>query len=181
MLFQFNITLTEEDYLAFNQFHAFESAQGKKMVTRSRLFITFLVMFALTVIVLVRGLTLYSAIVTVFLGLVHLIYMLVYKKILIRSLKAQIKRMEKTGRLPYDSESTLAFYEDKLVETSASTCVEQKYSIIEKMCVVKDRYIYLYNSSTGAYILPISQIQAQANWEDLMAFLRQICNTVEYY
>ena len=38
MFVQLNINLSEEDYLSFNNFHSFESAHGKKLIRKTRLF-----------------------------------------------------------------------------------------------------------------------------------------------
>ncbi len=85
------------------------------------------------------------------------------------------------GKLPFDPVSTLEFYEDKMVEITASSRTEQGYNIFERVCVVKDRYILLYKSSVGAYILPVAQIKAQLNQENLVDFLSKKCTNVEYY
>ena len=83
----------------------------------------------------------------IFVTLITLIYMLLLKKILTLNIKAQIKRMKKTGTLPCDFESVYEFNEESITETSSTARTEQSYRAIEKICVVKDRYILLYNSS----------------------------------
>ena len=96
-------------------------------------------------------------------------------------MKVQIKRLKKIGKLPFDPESTLEFHEDKMVEITALQRTEQSYSIFERICVVKNRYILLYISSVSAYILPILQIKEQLNQDDFIEFLSRKCTNVEYY
>lgn len=181
MLFQLNINLSEEDYLSFNNFHSFESVNGKKAIRKNRLFFTLSVIFLAVLLVLVMGLTTFSVIYTALLLLFTLLYMVFFKKILTHNMKAQIKRLKKTGKLPYDPVSTLDFYEDKIVEITESSRTEQSYNIFERLCVVKNRYILLYKTSVTAYILPVAQINTQLNQQDFVAFLSTKCTNVEYY
>lgn len=181
MLFQLNINLSEEDYLSFNNFHSFESVNGKKAIRKNRLFFTLSVIFLAVLLVLVMGLTTFSVIYTALLLLFTLLYMVFFKKILTHNMKAQIKRLKKTGKLPYDPVSTLEFYEDKIVEITESSRTEQSYNIFERVCVVKNRYILLYKTSVTAYILPVAQINTQLNQQDFVAFLSTKCTNVEYY
>ena len=181
MLYQLNITLSEDDYLDFNAFHSFESTPGKKMIkkTRTRFILAMVILAALVVLLL--GWTTFSVIYATFLLLFTLLYMVFFKKILTRNIKAQIKRLKKVGKLPFDPVSTLEFHEDKMVEITALQHTEQSYSIFERICVVEGSYILLYKSSVGAYILPVLQVKEQLNQEDFLAFLSKKCANVEYY
>ena len=96
-------------------------------------------------------------------------------------MQKQLKNLKKVGKLPFDPQSTLEFHEDKLVEITPDKRIEQRYDGIERICVLPDRYLFLYHSSVGAYILPIGQIAKQLNPEDLLRFLFQKCPIVEYY
>lgn len=181
MFFRFNINLTEEDYLAFSQFTSFESVIGKKQLTKSRIVFIALMAFMVVLPMIICGFTLPFLVFAIFVTLITLIYMLLLKKILTLNIKAQIKRMKKTGKLPCDFESVYEFNEESVIETTSSTRTEQSYSALEKICVVKDRYILLYNSSISAYILPLQQIKAQSNADEFLRFISEKCNTVEYY
>ena len=181
MLFQFNITLTDEDYLAFNSFHAFGSKQGQKALMKSRLIYIGAMVALIALLVLFTG---WSSIATLYAGLLAsftLVYMLIFKKVLQRNMKAQIKRMKQTGRLPYEAVSTIEFYEDKMVEISPNSRTEESYEIFERVCVLKDRYILLYRSSISAYILPIPQVKTQIHMEEFLSFLSQKCGNVVHY
>ncbi len=181
MFFRFNINLTEEDYLAFSQFTSFESVLGKKQLTKSRIVFIALMAFMVVLLLILCRFTLPAIGFAIFVTLITLIYMLLLKKILTLNIKAQIKRMKKTGTLPCDFESVYEFNEESITETSSTARTEQSYRAIEKICVVKDRYILLYNSSISAYILPIQQIKAQSNADEFLRFISEKCNTVEYY
>ena len=181
MLFNLNINLSENDYLSFNNFHSFESAHGKKLIWKTRIRFILAMVFLAALVVLILGWTTFSVVYAALLLLFALLYMVFFKKILTRNVKTQIKRLKKVGKLPFDPISTLEFYEDKMVEITASSRTEQGYTIFERVCVVKDRYILLYKSSVSAYILPVTQIEAQLNQEDFIDFLSQKCTNVEYY
>ena len=181
MFFQLNINLSEDDYLAFNNFHSFESAHGKKAIRKTRFFFILAMVILATFVILMLGWTTVSVVYTALLLLLTFLYMLFFRKVIARNIKAQTKRLKKIGKLPFEPFSTLEFYEDKIVETSATMRIEQKYDVFERICVVPERYVYLYNCSIGAYILPVAQIKAQLNQEDFLAFLSKKCATVEYY
>ena len=181
MLFQLNINISEDDYLSFNKFHSFESEHGKKLIRRSRFFFVLIMVILVALVLLVLGCTTFSTIYAALIFLFTLLYMAFFKKIATHNMKAQIKRLKKIGKLPFDPVSTLEFHEDKMVEITALQRTEQSYSIFERICVVKDRYILLYNSSVGAYILPVVQVKAQLNQEEFIDFLSHKCTNVEYY
>ena len=138
MLFQLNITLTEEDYLAFNNFHSFESTNGKKLIRKSRIFFIAFMALLIALVLFTFESTTFSIIYATVLGSFTALYMLAFRKILERNMKVQIKRLKKTGKLPFEPVSTLEFYEDKLVEITASKRTEQNYHAFERMCVVAD-------------------------------------------
>ena len=181
MLFQLNINLSEDDYLDFNNFHSFESAHGKKLIRKTRIRFILAMVFLAALVVLILGWTTFSVVYAALLLLLTLLYMLFFKKVLTLNIKTQIKRLKKMGKLPFDPVSTLEFHEDKMVEITALQRTEQSYSIFERICVVKNRYVLLYKSSVSAYILPVTQIEAQLNQEDFIDFLSQKCTNVEYY
>lgn len=181
MLFQLNINLSEDDYFAFNNFHSFESVHGKRLIRKTRVFYILAMVILAALVILIMGLTTFSVLYAAVLLLLTLLYMMFFKKVLTRNVRTQIKRLKKIGKLPFDPISTLEFYEDKMVEITASSHTEQSYSIFERVCVVKDRYILLYISSVTAYILPFVQVKAQLNQEEFVDFLSKKCTNVEYY
>lgn len=181
MLFQLNINLSEEDYLAFNIFHSFESMHGKKAIRKSRLFFALAMIILAVLVMLVTGVTTFSVIYAAMLLLFTSLYMVFFKKIFTRNINAQIKRLKKIGKLPYDPISTLEFHEDKMAEISASKRTEHGYNIFERICIVKDRYIFMYHNSVGAYILPVEQLNTQLNQKDFVDFLSAKCTNFEYY
>ena len=181
MLYQFNIHLTEEDYVAFNQFHSFESPQGKKLIRNSRMILTLVMVVLAALIFLVDGLSSFAVTYAIVLGLFTVFYVVGFQKIMNRVIRKQIKTLKKTGKLPFDPVSAFEFYEDRMAEITTSRHTEQRYDAIEQVCVVREQYLLLYTSSVGAYILPIPQLRQQGNLEELLSFLMQKCGKVAYY
>jgi hypothetical protein len=181
MLFQFYITLKEKDYLDFNLFHSFESLHGKKLVQKTRIFFVAFMVILMALVIWFLGRTRFSITYVVVLGLLTLIYMLLFKKVMTRNISAQIKRLKKIGKLPFEPASTLEFHEDKLVEITPTARTEQSYGAFERICIVADRYVLIYRSSVGAYILPMAQIENQANLDAFLTFLAGKCNKIEHY
>ena len=184
MLFRLNIHTNEDVYLDFNLFHALESAHGKKMLKKARIRFCLIMAILAALVLLVLGGDTFSVVYAVTLLLVTLVYMLLLKKISIWSIKANIKRLKKIGRLPFTPVSTLEFYEDKVVEITDLQRTETGYGMIERICVVKDRCILVYQSSVQAFILPVLQVAEQVKPEELIAFLSEKCTNcanVEYY
>lgn len=181
MRFQLNITLTEEDYLAFNNFHSLESSTGKKLIRKNRIFFISTIVVLMVLFIMMVGWTTFSAVYVVLLGTFSVLYMLLFKKIVKQNIKVQIKRIKKTGKLPFDSAASLELWDDKLVEITANKRVEQSYDALERVCVAGDRFIYIYYSSLNAYILPIPQLREQLDQEEFLKFLSEKCKNIEYY
>lgn len=181
MRFQFDITLTEADYWAFNHFHALESAIGKKQINKARICFTAIMAALIVLVSLILGVEPISIVYAVALSIFTLLYVLLFKKIVKHNIKMQIKQLKKTGKLPFDPEVKLEFHEDKWVEIAPGKRTEQSYCALERICITKDRYIFLYISSVSACILPIPQLREQINLQDFLDFISPKCNTVEYY
>ena len=181
MNYQLHITLTEEDYLNFNIFHVLDSASGKKQIRKSRILLISITAVLAVLLILVMGWTTFTTVYVILLALFTLIYNLLFNKIIQWNIKSQIKQMKKTGKLPYDSVTKYEFHEDTFAEITADKHVEMSYSTLERICVVQDRFLYLYTSSVVAHILPMEQIKAQVDPAEFLRFLSQKCGTVESY
>lgn len=180
MPFHFQITLTEEDYLAFNLYHALDSAQGKKQIRKVHL-LFLLVMIALSALVLLIldhdtfGIC-YACAIAVF----TVVYLLLFKRFVRHNIRSQIKQLKKTGKLPFDEAAQLEFDAEQIVERTPFKQVQQRYDHLERVCILPGRYIFLYYSSVGAYILPIPQICTQTNLDTFLRFLHEKCKNFEY-
>ena len=181
MLFRLNINQTEEDYFNFNRFHATETPQGKQSIKKAHTIFVLTIVVLSAMILSLQGWTLSSKLYCLAIGVWVIIYFATFKNTLDKNLRKQINRLKETGKLPFDPLSILEFHEDRLVEITDDTHTERRYASIERVCVYKDSYIFLYQSSMGAYVLPLPQVRAQVNQEDFLRFLSQKCNTVEYY
>ena len=180
MRFQLNITVTEDDYIAFNLFHSLDTAEGKRGVLKSR--IIFLSLFVAIVVVLMFILrpTWFSTLYCLLLGIWTFYRLFCVRHIISRNIKKHIEKIKKVGKVPFVPNATLEFYEDRLVEITETTRTECQYRAIEKICVVNDQHIFLYNSAASAFIISIPQIRAQVNPTDLLRFLSEKCATIEY-
>lgn len=181
MQFQLDVILSEKDYLAFNQFHALQSEYGKKLIKKGRCYVAGCTALCAVLFLVLRGWTVVSAVFVIVLGLFTALYLLLYGKITKRIVKWQIKTLKKMGKLPFDAVSRLEFYEDKLVDISEGKRVEQSYDGLERICVIKDRFVLLYNSSMSANILPIPQLKEQLDLKEFLSFLSRKCAAVSYY
>lgn len=179
--FHLNITLTEEDYLTFNIFHAMETTAGKKTIRNSRILLISVMAVSIVLLVLILGWTMLSGICVTLLGLLAVLYTIFGKRIIKHNIKEQISRLKKTGTLPFDTVAELAFYDDKIVEITANKRTELSYDALERICVVGNRYLYLYNSSVTAYIIPIPQLAGQLDEGAFWNFISQKCKSVELH
>lgn len=181
MEFRFDITLTEEAYLDFNKFHVLESDTGKKTVRKGKLIIA-AVILAATLLELVangwNGEFFGFLAIMVLMGISSFCF---FHKLALWMVKFQIKQLKKTGKLPFETQTTYEFREDKLVLTVSDGRMEQNYDGLERLCVVPDRFLLIYRNSSQAFVLPIPQIRQQGDLDGLVRFLSQKCSEVEYY
>lgn len=169
-MFEFKITLNDDDYLRFNQYHLLNSPIGKKSLMSFRLIIPF-ICFMVVVIFCIAGsdfqLILFEAIVMVIFSIVWIGYS---KKKILKSMEKRIKRMKKEGRLPYSNESILKFEDENMHEITPSTENKTNYSLIEKIAVT-EKAIYIYFSSVQAYILPVSAFSDEMERQNFLEFI----------
>lgn len=181
MEFRFDITLTEEAYLDFNKFHTLESATGKKSVRRGKLTVLAVILACTLLELVVIGWNeefFGFFVVMVLLGISSFCF---FNKLGLLILKFQIKQIKKTGKLPFDVQTTYEFYEDKLVLKVPDGRMEQSYDGLERVCVVPERFLLIYRNSSQAFVLPIPQIRQQGDLDTLVQFLAQKCGAVERY
>lgn len=181
MCFNVDVILTEEDYLAFNEFLALQSEYGQKMLRKSRVIFLSCIVLCAVLFFAIRGWAFYTATFAIILCIFSVFYLLFLKRMTKWLVKVQIKNLKKAGKLPFDAVARLEFHEDKLVEISNGKRVEQSYDAIKPICVIKDRYVYLFSSTLMAYVLPLPQLREQLDEEVFLQFLSEKCCDVIYY
>ena len=181
MQYHLEFKLTEEDYMSFNYFHSFESPQGKKMVKRANTVYFSLLACFMAIVLMYNGLSYSSLVCFLVLALCSVFCMLRQETQQKRTMTRIMRRLQQGGKLPYDSGSVFTFEEDSFTETTEFEKSEISYRRIEKVCVVKERFVLLYVSSITAHVLPISQLKAQVDLNAFIQFLSEKCAKVEYY
>lgn len=177
--YSFNITLTDEDYLAYNSFHLLKSPYGKKMMRSCRILITVLPLLVFGIMLgIAIGTNGFSITTAIGGGVIVALIILAQRsleKSLVKSLKKQLDMMHKTGKPAYTPYSVLEFYADRLTETTDTARVEQKYEAVERVSILPDGTVYVHLNSVMAYIITADALGAADTREEFVAYLAQKC------
>lgn len=104
-----------------------------------------------------------------------------WKKILLWSIKHQISGLKKKGRLPYSEASVMEFFDDRFTESTHSSKAENLYDTVERVCIWKNKYIYIHVNTIGAYIIPMSAFKDTDQSNDFITFIEERCCKAEFF
>ena len=181
MKYQFNLKVTEKDYIDFNTFWMFRAPYGKKQILTYRIVIAaILAVFAL-VSLFGGGFSKEAFIGIIPTILILVVFQLIFKPMFSATLKGQIKKMKKAGKPGYSESAVMEFYDDNFVETTPENRTEVKYSAIEKVSVVDDTVIYIHVNNVMAYILTFTSFESINQREEFLDFLKEKGATVDIY
>lgn len=169
-MFEFKITLDDDDYLLFNQYHLLNSSIGKKTLMSFRIIIPF-ICFMIVVIFCIAGSSIQLILFESIVMTIFSVYWIAYsRKKIQKSMEKRIKKMKKEGRLPYSKEAIIKFDDKSIHEITPSTETKTLFSLIEKIAVT-EKAIYIYFSSVQAYILPISVFSDEMKKQKFLEFI----------
>ena len=144
--------LTEEDYINFNLYHIKHSKMGKRALTLQRFLSPLLFIIVAYLYAVIGDLPFLPLFITFF--VMSILWIIFYPKyfygLIARNAKKMIKEGKNDGLL---GNHQLKFMEDGLVDTSANKETKVTWAGITSI-QEDDGYIFLYNSSVSAYILP---------------------------
>lgn len=179
--FQFNVNLTDKDYMEFNEFHILRSPYGKKQISNFRTSITLICCVSIFVFLLVNKFTVYAFLSAISFLLVWIIMQLGMRKFMIFSIKYTLKSLKKNGKSAYSPFSVLQFCEDKFIETTETNKTEQNYIAIERISIVDNKMIYIYVNNIMAYMLPIACFESKEQYSCFFDFIKTKCNIIDIY
>lgn len=172
-MYQFTIELTEEDYINFNMTHYFNAPMNKKnkfiMQYITPLFMALLApLFAMF---LYKSSNVNPVIIYAAFGTGILLYLIRFKKFIRKTIKKNIDKMKKTGKLPFDVSSTLVFGPDVITSASPKSESMVYYSALER--IDQDEHaFYVYYSTMQAFIVPFKVFASQEEQAQFKAFIQ---------
>ncbi len=169
-MFEFNITLDDNDYLLFNQYHIFNSRSGKKSLIFSRFIVPYICLMVIIIFGIAGSDFELILIEAILMTIISIWWIVFYKKNIIKSINKRIMKMKKVGKLPYSKESIIKFDDEKIHEITPNTESITKYTLIEKIAVTENA-IYIYFSSVQAYILPVSAFSEEMEKLKFLEFI----------
>ena len=181
MKFQFEVKMTDQDYLDFNTFIAIRSHYGKKQMLTFRL--TIVIIFAVVIFASLFG---GNFSVNAFIGVIPMVIVLLlveifFDKIFTISLRSTVKSFTKKGKKAYSPCSTLSFYEDYMSDSCEDNKIEHKYTAIERISIVDSKMIYIHVSSVMSYILPIACFESEEQYDSFIRFIETKCAIIDIY
>ena len=181
MLFQFQTQVSEQDYIDYNKFHMFRSPYGKKIMRAMRIFCAVLP-GSVALFYLIDALRGNGG----WFGVILFLAMLAAFEVLLvpmmsASIKANINKLKKTGKMAYSPSAELTFYDEYFVEITEINETKVQYSAIERISIVDEKMIYIHFNNISAYQLPISAMASSAEYESFLAFIKTKNDKVDVY
>lgn len=181
MKFRFDIKLNDNDYLDFNRFTLIRSPYGKKQMVSFRIILTIMFVAVALFQLITYGFSWNSLFDSIPILIIFVVSQAFLKKLLALSLKGDIKRLKKSGKMPYSPESVIEFYEECFVEITLENKNEQKYSSIERISIVDGKMIYIHINNMMAYILPLYCFASSEQYNDFIDFIKSKCENFKVY
>ena len=178
MEFQFNIDLTDKDYIDFNIFWQTKSRYGKKMLIIFRIILLVLLSLPTLSAICDIGFSAESIISGILLIIIPQLILMPFLKL---AAKIQIKALIKNGKPPYSPHSVLTFYEDSFTEETEDIKTEVKYSGIDRISIVENKLIMIHTNSVQAYLLPAICFGSDIKYNLFKDFIKTKCAAVDTY
>ena len=180
-MYQFDIRLTDKDYLDYNIFWGIKSPYGSKQILKLRVLLT--VVFAIIALLSLSGegfgaeafLSIIPA------GIVFVIAQLIFVPVFKWVLRGQLNSLKAKGKMGYSPISTIEFGVERFVETTPENKTEQAYTAIERISILKGKVIYIHVNSVMAYIVPFSVFDTKEQETAFLTFLGTKCAVVDLY
>ncbi len=153
---EINYNLTEEDYIHFNLYHVKNSKTGKQALTWQQFLSPLFFIIIAYIYSMISDMPFLPLFITFF--IMSILWIVFYPKyfynLITRNAKKMIKEGKNEGLL---GEHSMKMTEEGIVDTSLQRETKVTWSGITGF-KEDDGYIYLYNSSVSAYILPKREI-----------------------
>ena len=167
---EFQFYITEEDYLAFNQYSLLNSTSGKRTLLLFRLCMPTIFLLLIVASIILEDNVMFLLFQTIIAIILSVVCVVISKRILLQSVKGTIKNYKKDGKLPYPETGKLIFGEEGITEITTDMENRKNYSRIEKVCVTS-KGLYLFFNCSEACILTDSCFSSQEEKEQLLSFL----------
>ncbi len=181
MNYKFNVNLTDTDYIDLNMFINIRSYYAKEFQKKTRILYTALCLAIILITLISGGFSKEAFIGNISTIVILLVFQLLFNKFLALSLKSRIKVMKKTGKMPYSPDNVMEFYNDYFVKNTADEKNEVKYTAIERVSVIENKYIYIHVNCVQTYILPMRAFASTEQFYFFLAFLKTKYLTIDSY
>ena len=169
---KFHVTVTEEDYIAFNLDAMRHYPDAKKNLLIGRLTGLFLSAFVMLMLLALRASETVLVIGGIILAYFSADSFFRFPSMRERSVRRKIERAAKECKLPSEPEADIEFTETEMIQTTEKSMRRVAYSDIIRIVETPFR-LYLYDGPYRAYILPLHCLGDEK--DALLAFLKEKC------
>lgn len=181
MKFRFDISLTDQDYLDYNLFMLLKSPYNKNMILTFRIIVSAFFAIIPSIPLLSNEFSTGTIVGIILILTVIVLYNIFFAKSFARTIKSNMKKQKKKGKLSYTPLSSLEFYDDKFIETSPLNKTEQSYAAIERISIVENRLIYIHENRVVGYIIPRACFSSPEEFVSFIEFIKTKNSNIQCY
>lgn len=181
MKFRFSISVTDQDYLDFNKFVMFHTPYGKKQMRMLRIMYAVIGLLGMIVSLMLQGISFFSVFTVLFWIGILVALQLILKPLQNWALKSNIKRLKKSGKMPYSPQATVEFYDDYVIDDDGCAKAQRTYASFERVSVVPGKAVYLHINSLMGYMIPYATFESEEQYGEFLEFIKEKIATVNCY
>ena len=170
---RYEVSISEEDYLAFNRFYFFDSKTGKRTVLKLRMLYLVLVAVLFLMCCFISDYwfgVVVGGIVFAAIGVISFLFM---PKLIWAGQTRRLRKMTRDDSL-FDSEVTIDFRDNEILEvTPSGKKIVVPYSESRRICVLPNVIYITVAESLGGFILPDSTFESNEERQALIDYLKE--------
>ena len=171
MNFKFDVKISEQDYVDFNDFVLLKSTYGKKETSTIKTCLITIILIIAIINLLIDGFSVDNIVYACSLVILGIITYFLYLPVVKWLNKLTIKDLNKKGKPCYSPSSIIEFNDDSFTETTTDGASTVKYRAIENVYVANGKAIYIHLNKMLAYILPESTFECSDQFNAFLQFL----------
>lgn len=164
-----NVSVTENDFIIFNEYYMKNSSQGKRSTLLSRLLLPAVFLVIIMICLVAKADFTVIILEVIIFSITTVVWELKIPSFIRNNIKRNIETVKNDGKLPYHENAEFEFNDEAIIETTTNSVLKIKYSDVLSVKST-DEYIYIFFGATQAFIIPRRCI---GNEYDLEEFLKE--------